>query len=76
MKQNGVRQDDPEFIKAYNLLVAISQQSQLRKLRAQQQQETLARQQRLQQEGSGAQQTTNGIHGKMLPINVIRQYNR
>ena len=74
MKQNGVRQDDPEFIKAYNLLVAISQQSQLRKLRAQQQQEALARQRRLQQEGSGTQQTTNGINGKISPISVIRQY--
>ena len=74
MKQNGVRQDDPEFIKAYNLLVAISQQSQLRKLRAQQQQEALSRQRRLQQEGSGAQQTINGVNGKISPISIIRQY--
>lgn len=65
MKENGVREDDPEYLKAHNLLTAVSQQQQFRKRQAQQQ-EAIARQQRQiqqQQNPAIAQNIANGANG-------------
>ena len=66
MKDNGVRQDDPEYIKAFNLLSAISQQANYRKQKAQQQQEMMARSRQAmqQQAAANAQSTANGVNGR------------
>ena len=61
MKKQGVPEDDPEFIKAHQLLSSLSQQSQIRKLKLQQQ-EALARQRQAQQ------QSANGINGRSIII--------
>lgn len=75
MKEAGVREDDPEYLKAHNLLTAVSQQAQFRKRQAQQQ-EAIARQQRQiqqQQNPVTIQNTangsngTNGANGKIRP---------
>ncbi|MCJ1288249.1 hypothetical protein MMC26_007604 [Xylographa opegraphella] len=65
MKKQGVPEDDPEFIKAHQLLSRLSQQSQLRKLK---EQEALARQRQAQQQHQllqqqQQQQPANGING-------------
>ena len=60
MKEQGVREDDPEFARLHSLLSAISRESQLRRLKAQQQQEAMARQRQAQQQ----QQAMNGVNGK------------
>lgn len=81
MKEQGVRQDDPEFLKAHNLLTAISHQQHLARQRqayvqqqqqaqqqqhAQQQQQAQHRQQQQQQNGGTTQAATNGINGNFL----------
>ena len=69
MKEQGVRQDDPEFLKAHNLLTAISHQQHLARQRqayAQQQQQAQHRhqqQQQQQQNGGNSQAATNGVNG-------------
>ena len=60
MKEQGVREDDPEFVKLHGLLSAISRESHLRRLKAQQQQEAMVRQRQAQQQ----QQGMNGVNGK------------
>ena len=60
MKKQGVREDDPEYLKVHGLLSAISRESQLRRFRAQQQQEAIARQREAQQQ----QQGMNVVSGK------------
>lgn len=68
MKEQGVRQDDPEYLKAHNLLTAISQQQQFARQRqayAQQQQQAQHRQQQ-QQNGGSSQAATNGIKGMLV----------
>lgn len=70
MKEQGVRQDDPEFLKAHNLLTAISHQQHLARQRqayAQQQQQAQHRHQQQQQNGGNSQAATNGINGKVFP---------
>ena len=62
MKEAGVREDDPEYLKAHNLLTAVSQQAQFRK----RQQEAVVRQQRQiqqQQNPTITQSATNGANG-------------
>lgn len=75
MKEQGVRQDDPEFLKAHNLLTAISHQQHLARQRqayvqqqqhAQQQQQAQHRHQQQQQNGGTTQAATNGINGNFL----------
>lgn len=71
MKEQGVRQDDPEYLKAHNLLTAISQQQQFARQRQayaqqQQQQQQAQHRQQQQQNGSTVQATTNGINGMRL----------
>ena len=56
MQEQGVRPDDPEFLKAHNLLQALRTQSQYRQ--AQQQRQTI------QESATNGQATTNGIDGK------------
>jgi ATP-dependent helicase STH1/SNF2 len=60
MKEQGVPDDDPEFIKCRQFLAAVSQQTQFKKMKAQQQ-EVLARQRQAQQQQQQA--TTNGANG-------------
>lgn len=67
MKENGVRPDDPEFLKAHNLLSAVTQQQHFakqRQLEAQRRQ-----QQQLQQNqanGATSDNTANGVNGKYM----------
>ena len=63
MKEAGVRDDDPEYLKAHNILTAISHQTRMQRLRQQQQQELLARQQRQIQQQQNATSTQNGANG-------------
>ncbi|OGE57488.1 hypothetical protein PENARI_c002G01430 [Penicillium arizonense] len=60
MQEQGVRPDDPEFIKAHNLLTAIQRQQ------AYQKQQRMAQQQRQQQQMNGAapEAAPNGTHGR------------
>ena len=60
MQEQGVRPDDPEFLKAHNLLAAIQRQQAFQK------QQRMAQQQRQQQQMNGAtSEATNGSHGKL-----------
>ena len=66
MKEQGVREDDPEYLKAHNLLIALSQQSQMRKIK---QQEAVRQQQQRQaqlqqQHNANSQIVANGANGK------------
>lgn len=74
MKEQGVRQDDPEFLKAHNLLTAISHQQNLARQKqayAQQQQQAQHRnQQQQQQNGGSSQAATNGINGIFAKIPI------
>ena len=68
MKKQGVPEDDPEFIKAHQLLSRLSQQSQIRKLK---EQESLVRQRQAQQQHQLLQQqqqqkSANGINGSVV----------
>lgn len=65
MKKQGVREDDPEFIKAHNLLEAVKQHSMLARQRQalaqqQHQQQQMLQQRQQQQNGSGVNGTDNG----------------
>ncbi|KXG49724.1 HAS subgroup [Penicillium griseofulvum] len=66
MQEQGVRPDDPEFIKAHNLLAAIQRQQAFQKQqRMAQQQAQQAQQQRQQQQMNGATpEAANGSHGR------------
>ncbi|KAJ5181076.1 HAS subgroup [Penicillium cf. griseofulvum] len=69
MQEQGVRPDDPEFIKAHNLLAAIQRQQafqkQQRMAQQQAQQAQQAQQQRQQQQMNGATpEAANGSHGR------------
>jgi ATP-dependent helicase STH1/SNF2 len=76
MQEQGVRHDDPEYLKAHNLLSAIQRQQAYQKQRMQQQQQLQAQQRQQQMNGAGADAATNGAHGKPLlrvgPISMIR----
>ena len=70
MKEAGVAENDPEYIKVHNFLTTLSQQQQLRKLK-QDQQEALARQSiqiQQQQQASSAQRTANGVNGEQFEM--------
>lgn len=63
MQEQGVRSDDPEFLKAHNLLTAIQRQQAFQKQQRMAQQQT--QQQRQQQQANGATpDPANGSHGK------------
>ncbi|KAJ5182752.1 hypothetical protein N7492_000368 [Penicillium capsulatum] len=59
MQEQGVRHDDPEFMKAQRLLVAVQRQQVYHKQRQAAQQ-----QQQQQLNGAGADATTNGAHAR------------
>ncbi|KAL8815489.1 MAG: hypothetical protein Q9223_005370 [Gallowayella weberi] len=71
MQKQGVRQDDPEFIKTVNIMQAARQQAALtnqRKAAQQQQQQQQAQQQQQQQQAqqhplAKAQESVNGVNG-------------
>jgi ATP-dependent helicase STH1/SNF2 len=64
MQEQGVRPDDPEFLKAHNLLAAIQRQQAFQKQQRMAQQQ--AQQQRQQQQMNGATpEAANGSHGKL-----------
>ncbi len=68
MKDSGVRQDDPEYLKAYNILSAVQQQKVFEKHRQvyqQQQQQThqQAQQRQQQQKVANPQVGINGVNG-------------
>lgn len=70
MQEQGVRPDDPEFLKAHNLLAAIQRQQAFQKQQrmAQHQAQQQAQQQRQQQQMNGATpEAANGSHGKLCP---------
>ncbi|KAI4179851.1 MAG: hypothetical protein L6R41_007607, partial [Letrouitia leprolyta] len=62
MQDQGVRPDNPEFIKAVNILQAVQKQQNFVKQRALAQQQT-QQQQAQQQQIAKAQETTNGANG-------------
>ncbi|KAJ5958283.1 uncharacterized protein N7479_005433 [Penicillium vulpinum] len=63
MQEQGVRPDDPEFLKAHNLLAAIQRQQAFQKQQRMAQQQ--AQQQRQQQQMNGATpEAANGSHGR------------
>lgn len=69
MQEQGVRHDDPEYLKAHNLLTAVQRQTVYHKQRqfAQQQLQAQQRQQHLQQlNGTGQDGTPNGVHGEFI----------
>ena len=76
MKDNGVRPDDPEYAKAYNILAAVQQQKTYAKQRQiyhQQQQaqaQHQAQQRQQQQDGPNPQGATNGINGKFFYLDI------
>lgn len=69
MQQSGVRHDDPEYIKAHNILSAVQKQQAFAKQRLQQQQQ-FQRQQQLQQQqqmnGNNADAIANGANGMLF----------
>lgn len=70
MQEQGVRHDDPEYLKAHNLLSAVQRQQVYQKQRqfAQQQLQAQQRQQQLQQlNGSASDAGPNGVNGKCSP---------
>ncbi|CAL5871790.1 uncharacterized protein PFLUO_LOCUS6043 [Penicillium psychrofluorescens] len=64
MQEQGVRHDDPEYLKAHNLLSAIQRQQAYQKQRMQQQQQLQAQQRQQQMNGAGADAATNGAHAR------------
>lgn len=62
MQEQGVRPDNPEYIKAVNILQAVQKQQNFVKQRALAQQQT-QQQQVQQQQVAKAQETTNGVNG-------------
>ena len=60
MKEQGVRQDDPEYIKAHQILVAVQKQ---RQFQAQQQAQQQAHQRQSTQQQSNTPLNANGVNG-------------
>ena len=66
MKEAGVAENDPEYMRVCTILTSLSQQQQLRKMK-QAQQEALARQSvqiQQQQQSSNAQRNANGVNSE------------
>jgi ATP-dependent helicase STH1/SNF2 len=74
MQKSGVRTDDPEYIKAHNILLAVQKQQAFAKQRFQQQQQLQQQRQQQQQQiqqsnGNGneqlqQQQAANGVNSE------------
>lgn len=68
MQEQGVRHDDPEYLKAHNLLSAVQRQQVFQRQRQFAQQQIQQRQQ--QQNGAIPDVATNGVHGKAIASRV------
>ncbi|CRG87113.1 ATP-dependent helicase STH1/SNF2 [Talaromyces islandicus] len=70
MQKSGVRQDDPEYIKVHNILVAVQKQQVFAKQRFQQQQIQQQRQQQMQQSNgnNSEQQAANGVNSRSASV--------
>lgn len=62
MQEQGVRHDDPEYLKAHNLLAAVQRQQVFQKQKQMQQLQTRQRQQQLN--GATPDGSTNGVDGR------------
>lgn len=74
MQEQGVRHDDPEYLKAHNLLSAVQRQQVFQKQRQIAQQQQLQAQQRQQQLNGTTPEAAgpNGMHGRStLPCAYI-----
>lgn len=70
MQEQGVRHDDPEFLKAQHLLSAVQRQQFFQKQRQVAQQQLQA-QQRQQMNGAGPDSAaTNGLNRKPTALNL------
>ena len=69
MQEQGVRHDDPEYLKAHNLLSAVQRQQVFQRQRQFAQQQIQQRQQ--QQNGATPDVATNGVHGKAIASRVF-----
>lgn len=69
MQEQGVRHDDPEYLKAHNLLAAVQRQQVFQK---QKQLQQLQAQQRQQQQlnGTTPDGAPNGVNG-MVPLTYV-----
>jgi ATP-dependent helicase STH1/SNF2 len=69
MQEQGVRHDDPEYLKAHNLLAAVQRQQAFQKQRHFQQQQQLQAQRQQQLNGTGQDSAgPNGINSKAYYI--------
>ena len=76
MREQGVREDNPEFIKTSQLIMAVRQQQAMSKLKQEQQQQQLQQQAALvkkrqmmsQQNAVDGQHLTNGVTGKLMGV--------
>lgn len=69
MQEQGVNPNDPEYIKAHQLLATIQRQQLMkqkqRQQQAQQVQQQVAHPVNVNQNGAGPDAATNGVHGKL-----------
>lgn len=76
MQEQGVSHDDPEYLKAHNLLSAVQRQQMFQKHKqfAQQQLQAQQRQQQQQLNGAGAgtENAANGVSGKLFPFAICQ----
>lgn len=67
MQEQGVNPNDPEYIKAHQVLVTIQRQQMMkqkqRQQQAQQAQQQVAHPVNANQNGAGPDAATNGVHG-------------
>lgn len=70
MQEQGVRHDDPEYLKAHNLLAAVQRQQAFQKQRQLAQQQQLQAQRQQQQNGSSTQESAqpNGVNSKHIDL--------
>ncbi|KAL4928702.1 putative RSC complex subunit (Sth1) [Aspergillus undulatus] len=66
MQEQGVRHDDPEYLKAHNLLAAVQRQQAFQKQRQLAQQQQIQAQRQQQQNGSATQESAapNGVNSR------------
>ena len=74
MQEQGVRHDDPEYLKAHNLLSAVQRQQVFHKQRQIAQQQQLQAQQRQQQLNGATPDSVsvNGVNGKTITSSLSR----
>ena len=72
MQEQGVRHDDPEYVKAQQLLIAVQRQQAFQKQRQHMAQQQIQAQQRQQQLNGitpdAAAAASNGINGRLNPL--------